>query len=491
MNYRILLRLLSLILGALALAFAMCLALALYYDDPEHAGRAVSGFLLAMTVAVVGSLGCWFAGRNADPRFFRKEALCVIGVGWILACLIGSIPYIVVLPGIPVADAVFESTSGITTTGASVLSNLEELPRSLLFWRALSQWVGGMGVVVFFVAILGFLGAGGKILFTGESTGRAADMDQARVQKGVLHIFYLYVALSLACFGAMRLCGLDWFDALCHMFTTVATGGFSTRTASIAAFANPALEWTMIVFMILGGTSFFFFLLLLRRNWAAAKRTTEVFAYFGIIIFSVILFTVFLQVEQASNDLHQTFRGAAFQVVSIVTTSGFVTADYDGWPLFSRMALLCMMVVGGCSASTAGGMKIVRLVVIFRLAVVSIERSFRTHVIRPVMINHRPLDASTQEGILTYVALLVLILLGAIPFLAFFESGHSLEGAVSAVTSTFFNIGPGFGEFGPTENFSTLTAPSKFFLSLLMLMGRLELYAVLVLFAPSLWKKFS
>lgn len=491
MNYKLILRLLSFMMAAMAVAFLLCLAVAfLYREDVTEPGAI---FAFSVSAAVAGALGVTFAflSRRGDSRFFRKEALCVIGTGWLLASLVGSIPYLLLLDGYSVADAIFESTSGITTTGASVLTGLEELPRSLIFWRALSQWIGGMGVVVFFVAILSFLGAGGKILFSGESTGKSADMEQSRVQKGVLQLFYIYTGLSVACLLTLRACGMSWYDAVCHTFTTVATGGFSTRTESIAAFNSPAIEWSMIVFMILGATNFFFILLLFRKNWPQARRMTEVKVYFGLLATMILLMFFYVHFEGITEGVHHSLRAAAFQVVSISTTSGFATEDFDAWPLFGRMALLSLMIVGGCSSSTAGGLKVIRLIIGFRIALQSVERSFRTHVVRPVLINGRPLDSEGRESILIYFVLLGLILLVSFPIFAMFEGGHTLEGAVSAVIATFFNIGPGFAEFGPTENFVTLTSPSKLYLSLLMIMGRLELFAVLVLLVPSLWKKFS
>lgn len=491
MNYKIISRLLSYIMGAMAVAFVLCITVAFIYSEEVTEPGAIRAFSLSAGIAAAFAGLLFFLSRGADTKFFRKEALCVIGTGWILASLMGALPFGMLLPEHSVADAVFESTSGITTTGASVLSNLENLPRSLIFWRSLTQWIGGLGVVVFFVAILSFLGAGGKILFTHESSGRSADIEQGRVRKGVLQIFYIYMGMSLGCVLVLHFCGMSWYDAICHMFTTVSTGGYSTRSASIAAFESPLIEWWIIFFMVIGGTNFFFILVILRRNWAQARRITEVFAYFGMLIAMTFLFFVYLEAEGVTNGLHHSLRAAAFQVVSIATTTGFVTENFDAWPLFAKMGLLSLMVVGGCSASTAGGMKVIRIVIGFRVAVQSIERSFRTHVVRPVLINGKPIDDQTEESILVYIVLVGLILLASFPLLGLFESGHSLEGAASAVIATFFNIGPGFAEFGPAENFVHLAPVSKFYLSLLMIMGRLELFAILVLLAPSLWRKFA
>lgn len=491
MNYKLIFRLLSFIMGAMSLAFLLCLAVAFIYREDVTEPGAIFAFSVSAALALVLGAIFYWASRGGETRFFRKEALCFIGLGWILASLVGAIPFALLLSEYTVADAIFESVSGFTTTGASVLTDLEQMPRSLIFWRSFTHWIGGLGVVVFFVAILSFLGAGGKILFSHESSGRSADIEQGRVRKGVRQLFFLYMSLSAACFVVLYLCGMSWYDAICHMFGTVATGGFSTRSASIAAFESPLIEWAITFFMALGGTNFFFLLLLLRRQWAQARRFTEVFAYIGIIVTATFLVFLFLEAEAISNDLHHSVRAAAFQVVSIVTTTGYGSEDFDQWPLFTKMALLALMVIGGCSASTAGGAKVIRVVVGIRVGIQSVERAFRTHVVRPIIINGKPIDDQTSDSIITYIMLLGLILLVSFPIFGFFESGHTLEGAVSAMVATFFNIGPGFAEFGPTASFVSLTAPTKLYLSLLMIMGRLELFAVLVLFAPSLWRKFS
>jgi trk system potassium uptake protein len=491
MNYRIISRLLSFIMGAMAGAFLLCLVVALVYSEDVRGVGAIRAFSVSAAIASGLGMVLFFLSRGADSKFFRKEALCVIGVGWVLASLIGALPYAMLLPEHGVAAAIFESTSGITTTGASVLTNLEELPRSLIFWRSLTQWIGGLGVVVFFVAILSFLGAGAKILFTHESTGRSADIEQGRVRKGVLQIFYIYLGMSVGCLIVLNFCGMSLFDAICHTFTTVATGGFSTRSGSVADFESPLIEWAMIFFMVLGGTNFFFIILLLQRNWAQSRRMTEVFAYFGLLIGATFVMFVFLFAEEVTSGLHHSLRAATFQVVSILTTSGFATEDFGYWPVFPQMILLSLMVIGGCSGSTSGGMKVIRVVIAGRVALQSIERSFRTHVVRHVMVNGKPADQETLDSILVYIVMLGLITLVSFPLFALFESGLSLEGAASAVIATFFNIGPGFAEFGPSETYASVSPVGKVYLSLLMIMGRLELFAVLVLFAPSLWRKFS
>ncbi len=491
MNYRFISRLLSLILAALAAAFLLCLGIALLHRSDPGESAAIVGFQASTAVALILAAVFYLLSRGAEPRILRKEALCLVGVGWILASLVGALPYVLILEDCRVSDAVFESASGVTTTGASVFTGFEKWPRSLLFWRQMSQWIGGIGVVVFFVAILGFLGAGGKILFTNESSAKTADFHQGRVQSVVARLFFLYLGLSAGCCAGLLLAGMNLYDAVCHTFTTVSTAGFSTRSDSIAAFASPGIEWVMIVFMILGSISFFFHLLILRAQWRPARQNTEVLAYLAILIFATALTAGVLFVSGERDGIHDTIRTAAFQVVSIASTSGFGTADFDQWPVFTRALLLALMTMGGCAASTAGGAKVIRIVVAAKICVTHVEKSFRSRVVRPVIANGKPLDPDTRENILIYLTLLALLAISSIVVFTLLEPGLSLEGSISSVVSCFFNIGPGFAEVGPTENYAMVSAPGKILLSLLMIMGRIELFGILVLFSPLLWKKLS
>lgn len=492
MNFRLVFQLLGWVSAALGAAFLFCAGLAYVFRGNPGEDRALIAFLLAALTAISTTVLLTLLGRGAPSQIFRKEALTLVGLSWILASLLGMIPYLWVLPGAPVANALFESTSGLTTTGASVLSSLENLPASLLFWRQVSQWFGGMGVIVFFVAILGHLGAGGKFLFSNESTANKADFEQGRVQSVVFRLFAVYLVVSVFCLIFIRLCGLSWWESLLHMFSTVATGGFSTRSGSVADFANPALEWVMIVFMIIGSLSFFFLIALARRQWQAWNSFSEIRVYLLLLLLGTLAVTGSLFVS-AMDSAHwtDTLRMAAFQVVSLASTSGFSTADYDQWPVFTHALLLFFMLVGGCSASTAGGLKVARLMVGVKIVLHSLERSYRTHVVRPVIVNGRPLDQRFRDDVLIYFVILVLILVFSILLVSLMENNLGLEGVISAVIATLFNIGPGFGEVGPTRTFAPLSEATKVYLSFLMILGRIELFALLVLFTPGLWRRFD
>lgn len=490
MNFGIIFKLQGVIVFTLGIAFLVCYGVSLFPSPTANEAVATRGFLICAALAFVLAVGLILAGRGCPARMFRREALCVIGTGWIVATLVGALPYVIIDKNIGVIDAIFETASGLTTTGASIYSDVEALPRSLLFWRALSQWIGGMGVVVFFVAILGFLGAGGKILYSNEASGSTADFDEPRVQSAVLNLWLVYLGLSAICAMVFWAGGMSLYDALCHMFTTVSTGGFSTRNSSMGAFDSPFLEWSTTVFMIISGTSFMLLARTARGQFDLIRRNSEVKAFILILLFSSFAITVFLLTQGGKTGWHQVFRDSAFQVASIMTTTGFATDDYDFWPTFPKVLLLVLMIIGGCSASTAGGVKLGRVVVAWKVMLRGIEKEFRPRVVRTVRINGKPVDDEAVRDVMIFLVLVALLCMIAVPVTAAFEPTLSVQATVSSVFASLFNIGPGLGELGPTDNYSGLHDYTKVMLSMLMIMGRLELYAILVLFSPQLWRSF-
>lgn len=491
MNYAILFKLQSVILGAIAVAFAISTGLALVYDHEISSDLSVVGFSVSFLVAACLSLGCFVLGKTGDNTLFRREALATIGCGWLIASLIGALPYFLILPDVSFAEAFFESASGLTTTGASILSDLENLPRSLHFWRALSQWMGGLGVVVFFVAVLSFLGAGAKVLFSRESSAQAADLNTSRVQEGVFRLVQVYLALSLLCIIVYWICGLSWFDSIVHMFTTLSTGGFSTRSGSIADFHNPALEWAIIAFMAIGGTSFLLLIDFIFRRWHQIRKSTEFRAYYALLFGFTAVITIFLLIDKDSSlGPGEAIRTSAFQVVSIMTTTGFATADFDLWLPVTHVMLLALMFIGGCSGSTAGGTKVIRFIVALKVSGQQLEKAYRSRVVRPLKVNGKSLSPTEAEAIMYYIVILTLVVFSATLVIALFEPAMSFEGIVSTMAACLFNIGPGLAEIGPTQTFAGFHGHTQVFLAFLMIMGRLELFALLVLFAPSLWKRF-
>jgi len=490
MNFGLILRLLGVIIFTLALAFGVCYGVSFAPSDNPNEIVARQGFLVCTILALALAAGFFWLGRGTHARIFRKEALAVIGLGWIIASAVGAMPYVIIDPDTSIIDGVFEAASGLTTTGASIYGNVEILPRSLLFWRGLSQWIGGMGVVVFFVAILGFLGAGAKILYSNESSGSTADFDEPRVRSGVLNLWLVYLGLSGACMAVYLIGGMGIYDALCHMFTTVSTGGFSTYNRSMAAFESPFLEWSATFFMIAAGMSFLLLVQMARGRWQPLRRSSETWGYFLFLGLAILAIGGTLLASGTVSGWHESFRSAAFQVASIMTTTGFATTDYDIWPTFPKVILLTLMFVGGCSGSTAGGAKVARVLLAIRTILKNVEIEFRPNVVRRTQMNGKPVDDGVIHEVLTFLVLLGLLCLGSVPLISIFEPVLPLDAAISAVFASLFNIGPGLGELGPTQNYAGLHDYTKVALSLLMIMGRLELYAVLVLFSPQLWRRF-
>lgn len=492
MQYSIVCRLLGVITFVLAGAFALCLGLALVFSELESVTPAVSGFGISLLFSLGLAFGFRWMGRNAQPKLFRKEALSVIGLGWILASVLGALPYVIILKECSWADAWFESASGLTTTGATVFGDVEGMmPRSLLFWRCLSQWIGGLGIVVLFVAMLSNLGAGAKLLISNESSGQSRDIDDSTMQEGAKRIMWFYLGLSLVCFLCYRLAGVSWFDAMCHMLTTVSTGGFSTLNLGVLGYANETLEWLMIVFMFLGGFSFLFAIKWFRTGRAAWNSGFEPMVYTALFLGAWLAVALINGVESHGGQLRQVIRDAGFQVISIMTTTGYVTTDFAQWPNPARWILLGLMVVGGCSGSTAGGLKVIRVATALRMANLSIEKTFRANVVRPLRVNGRVMDDGSRDALMGFLLLNVWVFAAGLFSLTFMEPALDMESGLSAVAACLFNVGPGFGQVGPMSNFAFLHDSTKLVLGLLMILGRLELYAVLVLFFPSLWKRFS
>lgn len=493
MNFSIILKLLGVIL--LTLTFCFCISFGVEWmmaDSTEHPVNTV-GWIICIAVSASLSWLFYMLGYKGHTRMFRREAMATIGLGWLLAANVGALPYLLVHPTMEFADAFFESASGLTTTGASIVDDFDAISPGLMFWRCLSQWIGGLGVVVFFVALLSFLGAGAKILYSNEASAQANELETSRVQVGVLRIFGVYLTLSIACLIAYHLAGMSWYEATVHMFTTLSTGGFGAYSSSMAYFNSPLIEWLCILFMVLGGTSFLVMLRMTKCKLVDYRQFTEIQLYYGIILVAATTISLLLlrELQWDWSQLHTVIRSSMFQVVSIMTTSGFSTVDFELWVPAAHIILLILMIFGGCSGSTSGGVKVVRLIVAFKVCLRQIERSYRSRVVRPIKINGRVMEESVLDQSIVFLVLAAGVCILSILLLAILEPTMSPMGVVSAVFASFFNIGPGLNEVGPAHSFSFLSDTSKVFLSLLMILGRLELYALLALMMPGMWKRFT
>jgi len=488
MDYRQLCRFLGLLLLLVAVSMVGCLAYAVYDQEPEFAADRALGFSALLTAAAGGLLR-WF-GRGSSREILRREAIVIVGLGWTLSTLFGALPYVLSTPSLDPAAAIFESASGFTTTGASAIADVEAWPRGLLLWRATTQWLGGMGILVLFVAVLSMAGGGSKSLFRRESSGKLGEGFAARMRDTAIRLWQIYLGLSAVCLVGLLVLGMPVFDAVCHTFAIVSTGGFSTKNASIGFYRSPAIEWWIIVFMLLGAISFMLYAWLLARRWSKWKQDEETRFYLVLLGVVIAAVTASLLYTAQAPDFATAVRNAAFQVVSISTTTGFVTSDYDRWSDFARILIVAVMFIGGCAGSTAGGIKVSRLLVFFKNFHRQMIHIFRPTQIVPVRINGVPLADNYLAEVGFFLALVgFIVALGSLA-VAVLEPGLDLISSFGAVIGTLFNAGPGLGAVGPMCTYAGLGAFTHLFLSLLMIMGRLEILAMLALFIPALWRRY-
>lgn len=450
-----------------------------------HGGPDVLAFAISCAVTVAAGALLILATRGSFDLGIR-DAFAVVAFGWVAMTLFGSLPFLLSGATPVFVDAVFETTSGFTTTGASILPEVESLPRGVLFWRALVQWIGGMGIILLSLAVLPMLGVGGMQLYQAESPGPSPDKLTPRIRQTAAYLWGVYAALTALETVALKAAGMSWFDAVCHSFTTMATGGYSTRNRSIAGYESPAIEWIVILFMWLAGANF----ALHYRGMRSPKRyfqDPEWRAYLVVTLGAVALLAGGLYWVHG-YDPERGLRGAAFQVVSFMTTTGYATEDVELWHPAMRWVLLLLMLIGGCAGSTAGSIKIVRHLILAKAGLQALRLTAAPRVVRPVTLGRgRRVDDSIVREVLGFSFLYMALLAGGTLALAAFSP--DLETALSAAATSLGNVGPGFAAIGPFDNFAWFDPVAKWLLILLMLVGRLEIYTVLVLFLPATWKR--
>ena len=488
MNKRAVFHLVATVTLVIGLAMGLCAALSYVWGDPVWAWKSL---LTSSVMTAVFGAGLLFLTRG-DMNLSRRDGFGVVTFGWVFASLFGALPYIFsgVIPH-PVA-AIFETMSGFTTTGASVLPSgdfltLECIPRGIIFWRALTHWFGGMGVLVLCVAILPFLGVGGMQIYRAEMPGPSKDRLTPRITTTAKLLWGVYALLTLAEALALKyIGGMGWFDSVCHTFATMATGGFSTRTASVGAFNSGAVDCIVIFFMFAAGVNFSLHYYALtgkpKRYWKDPEF--RCYFFFWLICGLILTFNVWGSVY---GNFLDALRSAFFQGTSILTTTGFVTADFDLWPQPSRILLVLMMFVGGCAGSTGGGIKMVRIFIMWKKVVKEMRQFMRPQAVLQVKLGGKAVEEEVVSHIVAFFTIFVLIFALASFLMTFYTD--DLGTATTSVIATLGNIGPGLNAVGATHNFAAIPAPGQVLLTLCMLLGRLELYTVLILFFPSFWKK--
>ncbi len=480
MNVTLTLRILGALLLFLAIALLFPVPFSWIYDD-----GASGAFILAAIISA-GCGGILFSQCRSEKDLSLREGFAIVTFGWTFFALFGALPY-VFSGAIPsYLNAFFETMSGFTTTGSTILTDIEAMPPSLLLWRSLTQWLGGMGIIVLSLAILPMLGVGGMQLFKAEVPGPTADRLKPRIQDTAKLLWGVYVLLTGLEVLLLMAGGMSFFDGLNHSFTTMATGGFSTRNASIAAYDSAYIDWVITLFMFLAGVNFSLHYLALRGKIGDFIRNEEFLFYSSLVIVGTTLITL-LNMGDTYPGFLDNLRYSAFQVVSIMTTTGFGTADYELWPVLCQYLLIFSMFIGGCAGSTGGGMKVARILLLFKHAHVQVYRLIHPRAVRLVKLGDRPVDKDVMQSILGFFALYLGVFVAASFVMA--ATGMDLDSAGGSVIATLSNIGPGIGSVGPVDNFAHVPAIGKLVLSFCMLLGRLELFTVLVLIFPSFWRK--
>ncbi len=469
---------LILLLAATELAPALC-ALA-YGEIADARAFAISAILTGASGLVLIRLG------GSSGELYRREGILIVVGGWVLASVFGAVPYMTTGTLLSPLDALFESASGFTTTGASVMTDIESASRAVLFWRSFTQWLGGMGIIVLFVALLPELGPGARFLYKLEVPGPSAEALQPRIRETAAILWKIYLLFTAVETGLLMLVGMDLYDALTHTFSTMSTGGFSPRNASVAAFQSPLVDVIVIFFMICAGTNFSLYYRLKQRDGWNLFRDTEFRLYIIILAVVTVVIGWDLLRYQTYTEPARAGLDSLFQVVSILTTTGFATADFDGWPVLSRVLLVALMFVGGCAGSTSGSMKVMRMVIGIKTALREVKLIFNPNAVISIFVGRKPVPDSVARSVAGFFILYLSTWgLGSVLLSV---SGPDLVTAATAAAATLGNIGPGLRAVGPTMNFALFDAWDKALMVLLMLLGRLEMYAIAALFTRSFWK---
>jgi trk system potassium uptake protein TrkH len=477
----IILRVLGSLLYIESFFLALALIVSIIYGEDD-----IRAFVITIGIALSVGFFSQIITRRSDKEIKKREGYIIVSLVWLFFSGIGSLPFIIsgYIPNF--TNAFFETMSGFTTTGSSILDNIESLPHGLLFWRSIIQWMGGMGIIVLSLIILPILGIGGMQLFSAEVPGPVPDKLHPRVKETAKRLWFLYIVLTLTETLLLSLGGMGLFDSVCHSFTTMATGGYSTKQASVAYWDSAYIHYVISIFMIIAGTNFTLIYFGMKLKFRKIFSNEEFKYYIGfILVFTIIIgFTLYMT---SNSGIEKSFRDALFQVSSIITTTGYITSDYMTWFPFTVTLIFMIMFIGGSAGSTGGGMKVMRIVLILKNSLMEFKRLIHPHAIVPVRYNNMPLKSQVVTNVLAFAVIYILIfVIGTIVMSAM---GLELNTSMSAVITSLGNIGPGLGEVGPSYSFSGIPAAGKWFLSFLMLVGRLEIFTVLILITPIFWKK--
>ncbi|CAI9428625.1 Trk system potassium uptake protein trkG [Candidatus Ornithobacterium hominis] len=518
-NFPIIFRMLGILLIVNALFMLSCVPVNLYYNEASFKG-------MLSAALITGLLGCatFFTFKNAKKDIGKREGYLIVSLGWVTMALFGTLPYllsaeflstqVLEINTINLTNAFFEVMSGYSTTGASTLNDIEIMPKGLLLWRSMTHWLGGMGIIVLTLAILPLLGIGGMQLFIAEAPGITADKIHPRITDTAKRLWLLYVILTCLQIVLLFAAGMNLFDAVNHSFSTIASGGFSTKNASIAYWNHlPLIQYIICVFMFFSGMNFILIYFLFKRKFKKIFSDAEFLHYSGIVIILTIISTLIVHyytdleltsvvhpgvnIDEYGNKIfgwEPSFRHSLFTILSIITTTGFVSADFTQWAPFLTAVYFTLMFVGGSAGSTSGGVKIIRHIILIKNSWYEFKRLVHPHAIIPVRLGGKTLDKKVIFHVMAFFIAYIVIFMAAtiiLTFIDFTDENISNEffSSMGVAASTLGNVGPGLGKYSPVNNFSEMSAIGKWFCSFLMLIGRLEIFTILILFTPFFWKK--
>ena len=484
-NTRMVFRTMGALLLIEAVFMALALGVSLWY------GEADSGvFLLSTIITLLAGVIGLLVGRHAESRMGEREGYVIVAMVWVVFSAFGLMPYYLSGQVPSLTDAWFESMSGFTTTGATIIPDLEVITHGLLFWRSLTQWIGGMGIIVLSIAILPIFGLNGMQLYAAEVTGLTYEKLSPRIADTAKMMWSIYLLLTITEVLALWLCGMNVFDAVCHSFSTIATGGFSTHNNSLEYYDSAAIHYTVTFFMFISGINFVLLIYLLRGKARNLLQDEEVRWYSVAVALFAVALTLGLYIARpgwSGVEMERAFRDSLFTVISSMTSTGYTISDYMYWPVVAWVVIFFLMLTGACAGSTAGGIKWVRLAIIMKNGVAEFQRRIHPNAIIPVKLNEKAVPQQTINNIMAFLIFYVFIIV--ITVVIFCASGVNFDESIGAAVSAIGNVGISIGQFGPAGTYAEFPMVAKWVMSFVMLIGRLEIFTVLLLFTRALWRK--
>ena len=484
-NTRMVFRTMGALLLIESVFMTLALGVSLWYGEADS-----DIFLLSTIVTLLAGLLGLLVGRRAESRMGEREGYVIVAMVWVVFSAFGLLPYYLSGQVPSLTDAWFESMSGFTTTGATIIPDLEVITHGLLFWRSLTQWIGGMGIIVLSIAILPIFGLNGMQLYAAEVSGLTYEKVSPRIADTAKMMWSIYVLLTATEIAALWLCGMDVFDAVCHSFSTIATGGFSTHNNSLEFYDSAVIHYTVTFFMFISGINFVMLIYLLRGKTRTFFQDEEVRWYsIAVLIFAVML-TLGLYIARpgwSGVEMERAFRDSIFTVISSMTSTGYTISDYMYWPVVAWVVIFFLMLTGACAGSTAGGIKWVRLAIILKNGVAEFQRRIHPNAIIPVKLNEKNVPQQTINNIMAFLIFYIFIIV--ITVVIFCASGVNFDESIGAAVSAIGNVGISIGQFGPAGTYAEFPMVAKWVMSFVMLIGRLEIFTVLLLFTKALWRK--